>query len=337
MHWKDRRVLVTGGASFIGSHLVERLVKEGAKVRVADNLMSGKKENLKSVEANVEFLEGNLLETEFLRSALKDMDTVFHLASDHGGRGYVDLHQVDTASNFALDGLCFLEASRAGVRKVVFASSGCVYPNHLQGNPWKELFLTEDLVKPPYDADNMYGWAKLMGELALRFYCKERRLKGVSCRLFTVYGPRGKENHAVMGMIAKAFIGQDPYEVWGDGTQIRNWTYVSDTVDGLVKAGEKIDDGSSVNIGTMERISVAMAARLILDAVGHKAEVKFLKDMPTGPKNRVASCALAKKVLGWEPKVKFKQGVLKAVHWYVATHKPKEVETDIKRILIERK
>jgi len=337
MNMQGKAVLVTGGASFIGSHLVERLVCEGAKVRVVDNLTSGRKENLDGVAGEIEFLEGNLLDTAVIRAALKGIDTVFHLASDHGGRGYVDLHQVDTASNFALDGLCFLEASRAGVRKVIFASSGCVYPNHLQGNPWKELFLTEDLVKPPYDADNMYGWSKLMGELSLRFYCQERGLKGVSCRLFTVYGPRGKENHAIMGMIAKAFIGQNPYEVWGDGTQIRNWTYVSDTVDGLIRAAERIDDGSSVNIGTMERVSVAMAARFILDAVGHKASVKFLKDMPTGPKNRVASCALAKRVLGWEPKVKFRDGVLKAAEWYVTTHKQKEVETDIKRMLIERK
>src|SRR5437016_3083630 len=90
---------------------------------------------------------------------------VFHLAADHGGRGYLDLHQAGPASNLFLDGLVFWEAHRAGVDKVVYASSGCVYPNALQRDPDQEVYLAEHLARPPYDADNMYGWAKLMAEL----------------------------------------------------------------------------------------------------------------------------------------------------------------------------
>jgi len=101
-----------------------------------------------------------------------------------------------------------------------------------------------------------------MAEFTLKAYHKEHGLGAASCRYFTVYGPRGVENHAVIAMIARAFIEQTPFEVWGDGTQIRNWTYIDDIVEGTILAGEKIDDGTAVNLGTMERIRV-------IDAVAH--------------------------------------------------------------------
>jgi nucleoside-diphosphate-sugar epimerase len=152
------------------------------------------------------------------------MDVVFHLAAIHGGRGYVELHQAECAKNLALDGTLIHAAHRAGVEKFVFASSGCIYPLYLQQDTAKELYLTEDMAGPPYDADGMYGWAKLMTEMALKWHYNDLGFKSVSCRFFTVYGERGVENHAVMAMIARAFVRQDPFEVWGDGTQIRNWT-----------------------------------------------------------------------------------------------------------------
>ena len=270
--WNDRRCLVTGGASFIGSHLVDALIERGARVRVVDDLSSGRLENIQDhVDAGrVEFIQADLRDPGVARQAMEDISIVFHLAADHGGRGYVDLHQAGPASNLFLDGLIFWEALRAEVEKVVFASSGCVYPNFLQSDPDKEVYLTEDLVKPPYDADNMYGWAKLMGELTLKAYYNEYGLKAASCRYFTVYGPRGVENHAVIAMIAKAFVGQNPFEVWGDGTQVRNWTYIDDIVRGTILAAEKIDDGTAVNLGTMERVRVIDAVKMVLEYTGRK-------------------------------------------------------------------
>jgi nucleoside-diphosphate-sugar epimerase len=106
-------------------------------------------------------------------------------------------------------------------------------------------------------------------------------------------------------MIAKAFIGQDPFELWGDGSQIRNWTYIDDIVRGTILAAERIEDGTAVNLGTTERIRVIDAARTVLEYTGHTAKIKTLPDMPTGPINRVADNALAKKLLGWEPHVPF--------------------------------
>jgi nucleoside-diphosphate-sugar epimerase len=338
MNWEGRKLLVTGGASFIGFHLVDVLVERGAKVRVVDDLSSGKLENIQEhlVANRIEFIQADLREPGIARMAVKDMDIVFHLAADHGGRGYVDLHQAGPASNLFLGGQVFWEAQRAGVEKVVFASSGCIYPNFLQSNPDEEVYLTEDLVKPPYDADNMYGWAKLMNELTLQAYHKEYGMKAASCRYFTVYGPRGVENHAVIALIAKAFIDQNPLEVWGDGTQVRNWTYIDDIVRGTILAAEKIDDGTAVNLGTMERVRVIDAVKMVLEYTGHKAEIKLLPDMPTGPLNRVADNSLAKKLLGWEPQVPFREGLKRTIDWYFATKDREQVRKILDRMLTER-
>jgi len=336
--WKDRRVLITGGASFIGSHLADSLIASGAKVRIVDDLSSGRLENIQSHMAAgaVEFIQADLREPGITRAAVHGIEHVFHLAADHGGRGYVDLHQAGPATNFFLDGLVFWEARRAGVKKITFASSGCVYPNHLQCDPTQELYLTEDLVKAPHDADNLYGWAKLMGELSLKAYAKEYGIQTASCRFFTVYGPRGVENHAVIAMIAKAFIGQNPFEVWGDGEQIRNWTFVEDIVSGMILAAEKISDGTAVNLGTMERIRVLDAVKMVMDYLGHKAPIKLLKNMPTGPVNRVADNALAHKLMGWKPATCFEAGLRRTMDWYLKTKDRTQVKQILGRMLTER-
>jgi len=336
--WKNRKVLITGGASFIGSHLVEGLVERGAVVRVVDDLSSGQLENIKEhVDAGrVEFIRGDLKESELAKKAVDGMSVVFHLAADHGGRGYVELHQSACALNMTLDQLVFDAAAKARVDKVVFASSGCVYPNGLQTDPSQTVYLTEDLVGPPYDADNMYGWAKLMGEMTLRAYCKDWNLKAASCRYFTVYGNRGHENHAVIAMIARAFLKQDPFDVWGNGEQIRNWTHVSDIVAGTIRAAEKVDDGTAINLGTMERTRVIDAVREVLAYTGHKAEIRFLLDKPVGPMNRVADNALGKRLLGWEPQVKFIDGLHKTIDWYFSTKDRTKLAADLERKLTER-
>ncbi len=310
--WTGKRVLVTGGASFIGSTLTDQLLARGAKVRIVDDLSSGHLDNLREplAKGSIDFIQADLREPGVTRAAMNGVDTVFHIAADHGGRGYVDLHQAGPASNFFLDGLVFSEALKAKARKVVFAG--------------------------PNDADNTYGWAKLMAEFTLKAYHKEHGLGAASCRYFTVYGPRGVENHAVIAMIARAFIHQTPFEVWGDGTQIRNWTYVDDIVEGTILAGEKIEDGTAVNLGTMERIRVIDAVNMVCENTGHKAEIKLRKDMPTGPLNRVADNALAKKLLQWEPKVAFKDGLKRTIEWYFKTKDREEVKRIFARMLTER-
>ncbi len=324
MSWKGRKVLVTGGCSFIGSHLVDGLIQRGASVRIVDDLSSGAVENIQEHlrAKRVEFIQADLREQSVALAAVSGMQVVFHLAAAHGGRGYVDLHQAACAENFMLDGLVFQACRKHRVEKIVYASSGCVYPNYIQNDPDKILYLTEDKVGPPYDSDNLYGWAKLMAEMSLRAMAKEEGFKTASCRYFTVYGPRGVENHAVIAMIARAFVKQNPFVVWGTGKQIRNWTYVSDIVEGTIRAAEKIHDGSAVNLGTMERVSVLEAVQEVLRYTKHQAELEFHPEMPTGPYNRVADNQLAKKLLGWEPKVLFKEGLHKTIDWYFSTKDP---------------
>ena len=338
MNWPSKRVLVTGGASFIGSHLTDALLARGANVRVVDNLSSGRLENIQAhIDAGaVEFREGDLLDQSVIRAAVQGMDIVFHLAADHGGRGYVDLHQAACATNLALDGMVFLACREAGVERVIYASSGCVYPNFMQTDPSQILYLTEDMVGPPSDADNMYGWAKLMAEMTLAAYCGEWGMKAASCRYFTVYGERGKVDHAVIAMIARAFAREDPFEVWGTGEQIRNWTYVGDIVEGTILAGENIDDGTAVNLGTMERTRVIDAAREVLRYTGHDAQIRLMPEMPTGPLNRVADNSLARRLLRWEPKVKFMDGLHRTIDWFFSTKDRELVGAALTSRLTER-
>src|SRR5438067_3058964 len=181
----------------------------------------------------------------------------------------------------------------------------------------------------------MYGWAKLM-EISLQAYYRERRMKSACCRYFTVYGDRGHENHAVIAMIARAFVKQDPFVVWGNGEQIRNWTHVSDIVAGTILAAEQIDDGTAVNLGTMERTRVLDAVREVLRYTGHAAEIELHPEMPTGPLNRVADNALARKLLGWEPEVKFMDGLRRTIDWYFATKDREQVRQTLNVRLTER-
>jgi len=303
-----------------------------------DNLSSGRLANIKShVESEqVDFVEADLTEPGVAQKLVEGIQIVFHLAADHGGRGYVDLHQAACTTNLALDGMLFRACHELGVEKVVYASSGCVYPNHLQTDPGEILYLQEEMVGPPFDADNMYGWAKLMGEMTLQSFHQDWGLKSASCRYFTVYGERGHENHAVIAMIARAFISQDPYVVWGNGEQIRNWTHVDDIVSGTILAAEKIDDGTAINLGTMERTRVIDAVQEVLSYTGHDAQIELHPEMPTGPMNRVADNALARRLLDWSPQVNFVDGLHRTLEWYFSTKDRDKVRDVLEERLTER-
>jgi nucleoside-diphosphate-sugar epimerase len=336
--WRGSTVLVTGGASFIGSHLVDALVARGSHVRVADDLSSGIFDNIRAhvQEGRVDFRHVNLADERAAADAVKGVDIVFHLAADHGGRGYIDTHQVACAGNLVLDGVVFRACRAARVQKVVYASSGCVYPKRLQGNPREEVYLTEEMVGPPYEADDLYGWAKLMGEMTLRAGYAESGTRAACCRYFTVYGERGNETHAITAMIARAFVQEDPFVVWGDGEQIRSWVHVSDVVEGTLLAAETIDDGSAVNIGTTERMRVIDAAREVLRLTGHRAEIAFQPGMPTGPINRAPDISRARTLLGWSPKVSFTDGLRRTIDWYFSSKDREQVRSSLQAMLTSR-
>src|SRR5207237_3500097 len=141
-------------ASFIGSHLVEALIKRGVQhIRIIDNLTAGRFENVKDLFSSsnyFEFIKADLRDPGVAKNVVEDIDTIFHLAADHGGRGYVDLHQYACSTNLGLDAILFRSALDAGVEKIVYASSGCIYPLFMQTNPDEVLYITEDMAGPPY-------------------------------------------------------------------------------------------------------------------------------------------------------------------------------------------
>ncbi len=344
-------VLVTGGASFIGSHLVDTLLKKGETVVVADDFSSGKLENLEYplreisqgvwTHGNLTVKEGTLKDSAFTRSVMNDVDTVFHLAALHGGRGYIDSHPAECCSNMILDQLVFEEACKAGVKKVCFASSACVYPSYLQNDTGSSYLLRESdadpFVRDKAFADLEYGWAKLMGEMALKAYHKEYGLKTAAVRIFTAYGPRENETHAIIALIAKAFIKLDPFVIWGNGKQDRNFTYVQDIVDALVLASEKIADGSAVNAGRNDRITLNDAADLVFEiAKWRPSKLAHDLEKPQGVASRAADISNSIKLLGWQPQVTYEEGFRKTIDWYFANKNEAVIKEKLEKLLMER-
>jgi len=349
--WRNKTVLITGGASFIGSHLVDSLLKREAIVRVADDLSSGKLSNLEYplkrdssgawILDDISVWQGDLKEKSFTRFMMRDVDTVFHLAALHGGRGYIHSHPAECCTNMILDQLVFEEARRAGVDRICFASSACVYPSYLQAETGSSYLLKEEdanpFVRDKAFADLEYGWAKLMGEMSLSAFHRQYGIKASSVRIFTAYGPRENETHAIIALIAKAFIQMDPYVIWGNGEQDRNFTYVQDIVDALILAAEKIEDGSPVNAGREDRITLNEAAKLVFDIIGWSPEqIKYDMSKPKGVASRAADLTTARRILGWEPKVPYNEGFQKTIEWYFKNKKREEVKANLEKLLLER-
>jgi nucleoside-diphosphate-sugar epimerase len=337
--YANRAALITGGASFIGSHLAELLVDAGAVVTVADDLSSGKLENLAAVQSRVRFLKGDLRELEFAKIACNDQDIIFHLAASHGGRGYIDTHPVECTNNMLLDHTVFAAATAASAAKIVFASSACVYPKNLQSDKESRLLLKEadaNFEEPGKAfADGEYGWAKLMGELQLRAFCKQFGLSGIVCRIFTSYGERENESHAVIALIAKTAARLDPFPIWGDGLQTRNFTYVQDTVAGMALAGATLNGFDVVNIGTAIHYTILDVIQEIFSYMQWQPkEIKKELDMPVGVNSRAADVTKCRDRLSWVPAHSLTEGIRRTVDWYLSSSK--RDEKALARRLMER-
>jgi UDP-glucose 4-epimerase len=349
--WKDCSVLVTGGASFIGSHLVDSLLKKDAVVRVADDFSSGKLKNLEYAlksrrkgtwtSRRLTVHQVDLKDRALARKMMRDIDVVFHLAAQHGGRGYIHTHPAECCTNMALDQLVFEEAWRANVDRVCFASSACVYPHYLQEEAGSSYLLKEEdadpFVRDKAFADLEYGWSKLMSEMALKAYHREYGLKASSVRLFTAYGERENETHAIIALIAKALVRMDPFEIWGTGDQDRNFTYVGDIVDAMMLAGEKIEDASPVNAGRSDRITLNQAADIVFKLVDWRPrEIVHDLSKPVGVASRAADLTKARAALSWEPKVPYEEGFRRTIDWYRAHKDLDAVRRDLPKLLMER-
>jgi len=327
--WKECRVLVTGGASFIGSNLVDKLVELGAEVTVVDNLSIGKLENLigsankyKFAKLDLEFITKKELDDTF-----RDQEFVFHLAAVHGGRGYISKHPADVCSNLAIDHHVFQTCTDSNVEKIIFASTACVYPTQLQEEIGSDYKLKESDSNPKnldgnMSADIEYGWGKLMSEIQLNSFQKQYGLKSNAMRFVTVYGPRENETHAIIAWIYKALEHMDPYQIWGDGKQERDFTFVEDIVDGCILAAQSTDT-SPINLGTGKKYSVMEVVNMICEIMNWKpSSFQFDTSKPSGALSRALDNSRAKEILGWEPKTSLKDGLKQTIDWYVKTHQP---------------
>jgi UDP-glucose 4-epimerase len=330
--FSGKRVLVTGGASFISSHLVEALVVAGGEVRVVDDLSSGKLENLSAVQNDVEVQIGDLRNASVAQRASRNEEIVFHLAAAHGGRGYIDTHPVECLENMSLDHTVFSAAVHAGVAKVVHASSACVYPTVLQSSSEDRLQLKEDSAgfdSPGHAfADGAYGWSKLMGEFQLAAFAQQFGIEGVSCRIFTAYGERENESHAVIALIAKAVARLDPYPIWGNGKQTRNFTYVADTVSGILLAAKNMKGFDVINVGTSSHHSIEELMEIIFACLNwHPSMVDRQLDMPVGVLSRAADNTKSSLLFGWSPSTSLEEGITRTVAWYSSIVDDKRLES----------
>lgn len=346
MFYSGKKVLITGGAGFIGSTLTDKLIKLGAKTTIGDNLSSGNLKNILRIwdennlkykktskgyqaENGHQFIFVNFEEIKDTIETTKNQEIVFHLATNIGGRGYIDTHTGDCCEGFSINQNVIKAAHLAGVDRILLASSACVYPQDLQKDYGsKYLLKEEDALKNNWaNADAEYGWAKLMGEVALTAYHKQYGLKGSATRYVTAYGPWENDTHAVIALIRRAVEKRDPYIIWGSGKQDRDFTYVEDIVSGSLAACEKITNTEAVNLGTGRRYTMLEVVELIFSILNWRPK-DLVCDMskPEGVKTRALDISKATKELGWKPKYDLEQGLKETIEWFIK-ERPRTVET----------
>jgi len=346
MFYLDKKVFITGGAGFIGSALTDKLINLGAKTTIGDNLSSGTLKNILRIweknglkykktsygyvtDNGHKFVFVNFEEFNNTLNAIKDHEIVFHLATNIGGRGYIDSHIADCCEGFSINQNVIKASHLAYVDRVQFASSACVYPQDLQKDYGsKYLLKEEDAIKNNWaNADTEYGWAKLMGEVALSAYNRQYGLKGAITRYVTAYGPWENDTHAVIALIRRAIQKQDPYIIWGSGKQDRDFTFVEDIVSGSLAACEKITNAEAVNLGTGRRYIMLETVEMIFSILGWRPK-KIICDTtkPEGVKTRALDISKAGKLMGWKPTYDLKQGLKETIDWFIR-EMPKQVET----------
>lgn len=202
------------------------------------------------------------------------------------------------------------------------ASSACAYPTCLQASERDRLLLREDQANFQHPGgafpDSEYGWAKLMGELQVRAFHRQHGVHAAAARIFTAYGERENESHAVIALIAKAAARLDPFPIWGNGRQTRNFTYVGDTVRGLALAG-RLRGSHVVNVGSSEHHTIL---ELLEHVFAHldwwPVELDLQLDRPVGVRSRAADNARIRALTGWEPDTPLAEGVARTIDWYLA-------------------
>ena len=289
--------LVTGGAGFIGTNLVVRLLKDGHKVRVFDNFSAGRRED--RIQKDAEYFEGDIRNMEDLRKAMQGIDGVFHLAAVPRVTYSVE-HPIETNENNITGTLNVLVAARdAGVKRLVFSSSSSVYG----GSDGSKL--QEDMCGHPLSP---YALHKYTGEMYCRLFSELYGFETVNLRYFNVYGPFLDPNGAYALVVGKFFrqrSNNEPMTICGDGEYYRDYTHVSDIVEAnaLAMKSNQVGKGEIFNIGVGSACSVNKLAKLI------GGKTVFVPDRPGDPRRSEADNTRSREILGWKPKVSLEEGI----------------------------
>jgi UDP-glucose 4-epimerase len=307
-----KRILVTGGAGFIGSHLSEGLLKLGANVTVLDNFdsfYSGKEANVEGLLRNQRFqlVRGSVLDMVTLPGLIKNSDAVIHLAAQAGIR-YCN-EKPHKANEVNVTGTLNVVESchRLGLKKMVYASSSSVF-----GDPMK-VPMDE---RHPTDPNNPYGASKLAGEKYCMSFAKAFGMDITCLRYFSVYGPRGRPDQVLYSFAEKATRREAPV-IYGDGSYSRDFTYISDVVSATILSLYNDSDGGRVlNIGYGKDYKVIDIARKIIAHYGGGFEPRFVKQYSGDFSRTLCDNELARRTLGWRPQVSFDDGLALFLNWF---------------------
>ena len=309
----SRHYLVTGGAGFIGSHLAEELVRRGERVRVVDSFVTGKRANLAHLSA-VELIEGDLADLAVAQRAVEGVDYVLHQAAIPSVPRSVEDPVTSNRANIDASLNVLVAARDAGVRRLVYAGSSSAYGN-TPTLPKVETMPTNPL--------SPYALQKLVAEQYCQMFTRLYGLETVTIRYFNVFGPRQDPSSPYSGVISvfiRALVeGRQP-TIYGDGGQTRDFTYVANVVDGVLKACTAAGaSGEVINVATAGRISLNQLFRAVKDLTGASVEPVYASERAGDVRDSQADISKARRLLGYEPSVTLEQGLEKTVAWFRST------------------
>jgi nucleoside-diphosphate-sugar epimerase len=302
--------LVTGGAGFIGSHLAEELLRRGETVRVVDNLSTGKRQNIAHIRS-VEFIEGDLADLDVARRAVEGIDYVLHQAAIPSVPRSVEDPITSNRANIDASLNVLVAARDAGVKRVVYAGSSSAYGNT------PTLPKVETMTPAPLSP---YALQKLVAEQYCQMFTRLYGLQTVTTRYFNVFGPRQDPSSPYSGVISifiSALCERRRPTIYGDGEHTRDFTYVANVVDGVLRACTADNaSGEVINVATSGRISLNTLFNTIRSLVGSTVEPIYAEPRAGDVKDSQADISKAKRVPGYQPSVTFEAGLAKTVEWY---------------------